>query len=145
MCYKEEVMANTLDVRNMTRQKAPSFPFADALAASLPGWEISLAFVGETRARNLNQALRAKDYVPNVLSYETGEKSGEIVICLEEAKRQAPKYEMPYRDFVGFLFIHGCLHLKGMPHGTTMERKERAILARFSSLPSHGATHSNRH
>lgn len=132
----------------MTRRPAPVLPFTKIAAAALPGWEVSLAFVGKKRAKDLNKSLRKKDYVPNVLSYVTGDKSGEIIICLEVAKRQAPEYGMPYTVFVGYLFIHGLLHLKGMPHGTTMERRERALVARFIRVPSSNATtnlNRNRH
>jgi len=116
------------------------------VAKILPGWEISLVFAGERRAKSINQRLRNKDYVPNVLSYETGKKSGEIIICLEVARKQAPDYELPYTAFVGFLFIHGLLHLKGYPHGTTMERYERDYLSRFIGVTtSDGSTNRNRH
>ena len=136
-----------VDIRTLTRRPAPVLPFAEMAKAVLPTWEISLAFVGEKRAQDMNIRLRKKDYIPNVLSYESGQKSGEIVICLEVAKRQAPDYDMSYETFVAFLFIHGLLHLKGMPHGTTMERRERALLARFigvPSLPSNASTNRNR-
>lgn len=124
-------MKTMLDTRNFTRSPIPRFKYEEALKAVLPGWEMSLVFAGETRAQNMNIALRGKDYIPNVLSYQVGDKSGEIVICLEVAKRQAPEYEMSYTDFVGFLFIHGCFHLKGERHGATMERKERLLLKRL--------------
>ncbi|MBU1292987.1 rRNA maturation RNase YbeY [Patescibacteria group bacterium] len=97
---------------------------------------MSLVFVGETRAQSLNMQLRGKDYIPNVLSYESGENSGEIVICLSVAKKQAPDHGMSYTQFVGYLFIHGCFHLKGERHGATMERKERLLLKRFTNLSS---------
>lgn len=135
----------TVDTRNFTRQQVPAFPYARAAAAVLPGWDISLVFAGEDRARHMNEVLRSKDYVPNVLSYESGRKSGEIIICLTEARRQAPSYEMPYRTFVGFLFIHGLFHLAGRRHGPTMEREERALLARLAASPSHAPTHRHRH
>ncbi len=124
---------NILDIRNLTRQRAVSFPFARTHAHILPSWDISLAFVGKERAQSMNKSLRNKDYVPNVLSYETGKNSGEIVICLLEAKKQAPEYGMRYPEFVGFLFIHGLLHLKGEQHGATMEKQERLLLKRFIS------------
>lgn len=123
----------TLDVKNFTRSVVPAFPFKKAVDGILPGWEVSLAFAGETRAKRMNEVLRGKDYVPNVLSYETGKKSGEIVICLLEAKKQAPTYDMSYTEFVGFLFIHACLHLKGERHGATMERQERLLLKRLTN------------
>ena len=142
-------MKSTLDVRTFTRRPAPGLPYRKIAEAVLPGWDISLVFAGETRAKNLNVALRKKDYVPNVLSYETSistkERSGEIIICLEVAKRQAPDYDLPYSSFVGFLFIHGLLHLRGLPHGPTMERYEREYLSRFITSLSHVPNNRNRH
>jgi len=125
----------------------------------LPGWEISLVFAGEQRAQKLNQTLRRKDYIPNVLSYETtssgargAKRSGEIIICPPVAKKQASDYGMSYKQFVAYLFIHGLLHLKGQPHGATMERHERSLMIRFGfSIPSsstktlNGTTNRNRH
>jgi rRNA maturation RNase YbeY len=124
---------STLDIRNMTRQTTVKFPFAAAHKHILPTWEVSLAFVGTERAKAMNKQLRNKDYTPNVLSYQSGNKSGEIVICPLVAKKQAKKYDMTYTQFVGFLFIHGLLHLKGQQHGATMEKQERLLLKRFTS------------
>jgi len=115
----------------MTRQRTVSFPFAKAHTYILPDWDISLAFVGTKRATDLNSSLRNKEYTPNVLSYETGKNSGEIIICPLVAKKQAKEYDMTYSNFVGFLFIHGLLHLKGEQHGATMEKQERLLLKRF--------------
>jgi probable rRNA maturation factor len=141
-------VATTLDIRNFTRHApAPGVPFSKITEAVLPGWDISLVFAGETRAQSINMRLRNKDYIPNVLSYETGNKSGEIIICPTVARKQAPLYGLPYTDCVAYLFIHGLLHLKGHPHGTTMERYERTYLARFDfkSPSTNGTTNRNRH
>lgn len=137
---------SNLDIRNFTRSKPPVFPFAKAAAAVLPDWEISLVFAGETRAQSLNIQLRDKDYVPNILSYVSGKKSGEIIICPAVAKKQAASYGLSYPHMVGFLFIHGLLHLKGMPHGATMERRERETLSQFIGVTnSRGTTNRDRH
>lgn len=146
-------MESTLDIRNFTRRDpAPGVPFNKLAKAALPGWEISLVFAGARRAQQLNIALRNKSYVPNVLSYETtaahgARRSGEIIICPEIAKEQAPDYGMQYKAFIAYLFIHGLLHLKGHPHGATMERKERALMTRFglNASPRNGTTNRNRH
>ena len=122
----------TVEIKNFTRRPVPRFAYAKIAAAVLPGWDISLVFVGPTRAQKLNVQLRKKSYVPNVLSYEVGDKSGEVFLCLEEAARQAPLHGMSDRQFVLFLFIHALLHLKGWPHGATMERWERKLLARYA-------------
>ena len=134
---------STLDIKNFTRSRAPVFPFQKALDAVLPGWEISLVFAGEQRAQNLNIQLRNKDYVPNVLSYVSGKKSGEIIICLRIAKKQAPSYGLTYTHMAGFLFIHGLLHLKGLPHGATMEKREREVLSQIVRVSKNVST--NRH
>jgi len=137
-------------VKNLTRHTASvaGLPFAEVAKEVLPGWDISLVFVGPTRARALNRQFRNKDYIPNVLSYALDAKSGEILICLAEARKQAPVYDMKEREFILYLFIHGLLHLKGRVHGATMERSERKLLAEFSkgtarSLPN-VTTHSHR-
>jgi rRNA maturation RNase YbeY len=147
-----------VQVRNFTRREAPVFPYKDIAEVVLPGWEISLVFAGETRAKNLNIALRNKTYTPNVLSYAVGKKSGEIIICLNVAEKQAQSYGVSYEHFVVFLFIHGLLHLKGLPHGTTMEKHEQTFFTLFTgkhfsydgespnSVNNHGSSsHRNRH
>ena len=136
----------SLSTRNMTRSKAPSAPFVKIAKSILPKHDLSLVFVGETTALNMNKSLRKKTYVPNVLAYEIGKNSGEVVICLSVAKKQAPSYGMSYSEYAGYLFIHALLHLKGYPHGATMDKQEREVLARFINVTSpRGQTHRNRH
>ena len=142
----------TVDIRNFTRSATPRLPFDKAAQAVLPGWDISLVLAGEARAQQLNFALRRKDYTPNVLSYEAGKKHGEIIICPRVSAREALAYGHTEREHLLFLFIHGLLHLKGLPHGATMERRERELTSRLiRALPlqhPHGtsvSTHRNRH
>jgi rRNA maturation RNase YbeY len=138
---------STVDIRNFTRS-TPSrgVPFGKIASTLLPGWEISLVFAGEVRAQTLNKVLRRKDYVPNVLSYVSGKKSGEIIICPSVARRQAPEYGLSTKEFIAYLFIHGLFHLKGQAHGATMERYERAAMSRFGfkEPSSNGTTNRNR-
>ena len=135
-----------LDIRNFTKSPPSRLPYEKIASGILPGWDISLVFVGETRAKSLNQKLRNKEYVPNVLSYESGTKSGEIIICPSIAKRECRTYGLGCHQYVGYLFIHGLLHLKGYPHGTTMDRLEREHLSRFIGVSLlNGTTHHNGH
>ena len=126
----------------------PRFAYTKIAAAVLPDWELSLVFVGPKRARALNAQLRGATYTPNVLSYALDARSGEILICLQEAEKQAASYDMGQREFVLYLFIHGLLHLKGMAHSVTMERCERKLLAQFAKgsvrAYSHAPTHRSR-
>jgi len=138
-------MNTTLEIRNLTRSyKTPNLPFQKAVEDILPGWDVSLAFVGKTRAQKLNKVLRDKTYTPNVLSYRVGNKSGEIIICPAIAERQAPDFELSFNNYQLFLFIHALLHLKGQLHGATMEKAERELLSRFVSVKKPNVS-SNRH
>jgi probable rRNA maturation factor len=133
----------TLEICNLTRRKAPAFAFKKALVRILPAWDISLVFAEPKGAQELNRSLRKKTYVPNVLSYASGKKSGEIIICLSVAAMQAPEYRLSYTNFVGLLFIHALLHLKGMRHGSTMEKAERQALGRIALLYPNETTYRN--
>lgn len=95
-------------------------------------YELSLVFVGKTRAATLNKAYRNKTYSPNVLSFPLDEKTGEIFICPQVATSEAAKYNLSPRGYVGFLFIHGCLHLKGLAHGDTMDKHEQKWVKHFA-------------
>ena len=137
----------SFDIRNFTKKPVSTASYARIAKQALPGWDLSLSFVGPARAKALNLKLRKKSYVPNVLSYEVGEKSGEIIICLDIAKKQSGEYGLSYPDFTAYLFIHGLMHLKGHPHGPTMERHERALMSRFVHAHSFNekTAHRNRH
>lgn len=115
-----------------TARQYPQHPYAE-IAKKILGasYELSLAFVGTTRAKQLNITYRDKDYIPNVLSFPLDSNVGEIIICPQVARRQAAQRGVPYADFVGYLFIHGCLHLKGHPHGATMDKLERRYCTQF--------------
>lgn len=101
----------------------------DVLGAS---YTLSLVFVGRDRARSLNQTYRKKTYIPNVLSFPIDKTTGEIYITPEVAKREAKKFSMTYTGYVGFLFIHGLLHLKGHAHGDTMEKAEKRFISKYN-------------
>lgn len=94
-------------------------------------YELSLVFVGEKRSRKLNKEYRQKDKSGNVLSFPLDKKTGEIFICPVRARREMKSFGRKYDNFIGFLFIHGLCHLKGMDHGSTMEKAEEKIRAQF--------------
>ena len=93
---------------------------------------LSLSFVGETRAQGFNIQYRKKDYVPNVLSFPLDEHTGEIIICPAVAKKQAKDFNLSVDGYMAYLFIHGCVHLKGHDHGDTMDRLEQKYVRQFN-------------
>lgn len=100
-------------------------------------YELSLAFVGDAESRRINMETRGKDYIPNVLSFELvkpakgGAGSGEIFINPKEAARQAKEFGRTPSNMIAFLYIHGLCHLKGLDHGSKMDRTEAKLRKEF--------------
>ncbi len=110
----------------------PDFPYETIKNAILgKTYQLSLTFVGEARAQKINITTRNKDYVPNVLSFPLDTYAGEIYICPEVAKRQAKDFNLSVDGYIAYLFIHGCVHLKGHDHGATMDKMEQKYLKQF--------------
>lgn len=119
-------MAETLTIKNTTKGKPPRLPFASIKDRILgKSYELSLVFIGSRRSRALNKVYRKKDTPTDVLSFPLSKKEGEIFIDLSVARHKAPLFDEKYSNFIGFLFIHGLLHLKGFDHGSTMEHEEK--------------------
>jgi len=115
-----------------TVKSYPRHKYAD-MADKILGkrYDLSLVFVGKTRAASLNKQYRNKTYSPNVLSFPLDERTGEIFICPQVAASEATKYNLSPSGYVGFLFIHGCLHLKGLDHGDQMDKLEQKWIKHF--------------
>lgn len=94
-------------------------------------YNLSLSFVGPTRAAKLNQQYRKKSYTPNVLSFPLDAENGEIVICPQVAVKEAGAHGLTPTDYVAFLFIHGLLHLKGLDHSDEMDKAENRYLKKY--------------
>jgi probable rRNA maturation factor len=126
----------TLEVKNLLVHKngtLPSVPFLAIKEKVLgKGYDLSISFVDEAVAQELNKTHRNKTYIPNTLSFSLTEKTGEIVMCLSAIKKEYKKFEMTYKKYLTFLIIHSMLHLKGFEHGSTMEDKEQYYLAYFT-------------
>ena len=120
-------------ISHTTRKQPPKIE-AEAITTAIAGkhYDLSLVFVGATRAQTLNEAYRNKTYVPNVLSFPLDDRKGEVYICPTVAKHEAKKFSLSYRGYITYLLIHGLLHLKGHVHGATMERLERKYLKQFA-------------
>jgi probable rRNA maturation factor len=126
--------------------------------------ELSLLFVDSEVITDLNRRFLGKEEPTDVLAFpidEEGPESGrhpdsggsgpgvtmnepsdlpvllgDVVICPEVAKRNAPEHAGTYDDEMALLVVHGILHLLGMDHADddeaeAMERRERELLAAF--------------
>lgn len=133
------------------RQHAPFVAGKLARAcALLPGCqlrELSLAMVGDVRMSALHREFMGLDEPTDVLTFplETDARgrslSGEIVVCVPEAQRQARARRIPLRRELLLYAIHGLLHLSGFDDRTPdefreMHRTEDMILTRLGVGPA---------
>lgn len=121
-------------------------------ALSIEGWpeaEVSVVVTDDEEIKRMNGDFRGKDEATDVLSFPlnewdrpgemtgddpTAEALGDVVISLERAREQAGSYGHSLERELGFLAVHGVLHLLGHDHDEEEERRrmrerEEAILS----------------
>jgi probable rRNA maturation factor len=135
-------MEEKFTITNQTRTKLPRLPFADIKKDILgKNYSLSLAFVGEKKSRIINKKYRKKDRPTNILSFPFDKNSGEIIMCPAVIKREAKNFERNFGQFLGFLVIHGMLHLKGLEHSSTMEKAEEKYDQKYFCRNRRGFVH----
>ena len=119
-------------ITNKTRGMIPGISWLKMKDVVLgKDYSLSLVFIGETKSRKLNFSYRKVNKPTNVLSFPIDKKIGEIFITPSVVKKQTKLFERKYDNLIAFLFIHGLLHLKGIEHGSTMERAETKLCKKF--------------
>ncbi len=111
-----------------SKEKIPTSLF-QKIAKEVLGenYKLSVAIVDSDHIKKLNTTYRNINKPTDILSFPLSENEGEIYLCLKEVKKEAKKFDRTYENFLAFLFIHGCVHLKGHDHGSTMENIESQI------------------
>lgn len=102
------------------------------------GSELSVTFVSNDRIQEINREYRDKDYATDVISFaleEMGEGEievsggdmprvlGDIIISIKKAEEQADEYGHSFEREMGFLAVHGLLHLLGYDHENEEDEK----------------------
>ena len=80
--------------------------------------EITIAFLEEEDIKKLNWDFRSKNKVTDILSFSGTEPKelGELALCGQVIKKQARDHQLSVREELGYLLIHGLLHLLGYEH-----------------------------
>ncbi|BBW95555.1 MULTISPECIES: rRNA maturation RNase YbeY [Geobacillus] len=139
------------ETNEMTREQLETIERLLAEAAAVEnvpdGAEVCVSFVDNERIRVMNRDYRGKDAPTDVLSFaleEEGEGEigitgadlplalGDIVISVPRAKEQAAEYGHSLMRELGFLAVHGFLHLLGYDHET--EEEERVMFAKQEEI-----------
>ena len=94
----------------------------------------NVIFVDKETIRKLNKDYRGIDRETDVISFaledgegnipfEFGRLLGDIYICVSKMQEQAKEYGHSVTREMGFLTVHGLLHLLGYDHMTKEEEK----------------------
>lgn len=101
--------------------------------------EVSITFVTNEAIHEINREYRDKDQPTDVISFameELGEGEvaivgegiprilGDIIISTDRTREQAEEYGHSFERELGFLAVHGFLHLLGYDHMTDEDEKE---------------------
>lgn len=112
--------------------------------------EVSVTFVNNEKIQELNKQYRNVDEPTDVLSFPLEDEEialdesmprffGDIVISIPKAKQQAEEYSHSFERELGFLAVHGFLHLLGYDHQT--EEEEKVMFQKQKEiLEKHGLT-----
>lgn len=127
-----------ISITNKTKGKLPSLPFVfiknDILGEE---YDLSIAFVSEKKSQEINKQYRDKNYPTNILSFCLSKKEGEIILCpsviKKESKNKDKNFGKNFSNLLGYLVIHGMLHLKGMQHSSRMDREEKKYDQKYFS------------
>ncbi|MFT7820984.1 rRNA maturation RNase YbeY [Bacillus siamensis] len=118
--------------------------------------EVSVTIVTNEEIREINRDYRGKDTSTDVISFaleEEGEDEveivgadmppvlGDIIISADRTKEQAEEYGHSFMRELGFLAVHGFLHLLGYDH-MTKEEEEEMFSKQKDLLDEYGLTRS---
>ena len=139
----EEIKNQTLDLLQFAAEKTGK-----------ENKEMAVTFVTNERSHELNLEYRDTDRPTDVISLEDKPESdltfseedlaenselaemldefdayiGELFISVDKAREQAEKYGHSFEREMGFLAVHGFLHINGYDHYTPEEEKEMFTL-----------------
>lgn len=146
---KEEIPGNWIDKLKMILHLAGEME-------GIKDGEVALSFVDDEAIRELNKEYRGLDKVTDVLSFALTENDtdelvivfnnedwdeapdtdllGDIVISIPRALEQSKDYGHSVEREIGFLFVHGFLHLIGYDHQD--EAAEQIMIAKQEHILS---------
>ncbi|WP_318615066.1 rRNA maturation RNase YbeY [Sporosarcina sp. YIM B06819] len=147
--FDDETATIDTEVEEMIRKLLNHAAQEEALSGEL---EVSVTFMTDEAIQQVNAEYRGKDVPTDVISFALEEMTegevaivveegmptvlGDIIISVETTSRQAEEYGHDFNREIGFLALHGFLHLLGYDHmteedETVMFKRQKDILATF--------------
>ncbi|QOY38437.2 rRNA maturation RNase YbeY [Anaerobacillus isosaccharinicus] len=108
------------------------------------GSEVSVTFVDNKTIQEINKEYRNKDSVTDVISFALNDDEsdvfaevipnllGDIIVSYPKTVQQAEEYGHSINRELGFLVVHGFLHLLGYDH--INEEEEKVMFKRQEEL-----------
>ncbi|PID27172.1 MAG: rRNA maturation RNase YbeY [Candidatus Cloacimonadota bacterium] len=100
---------------------------------------LSISYIGDENMIKLNNDYLNHEGSTDIITFDYSEEEsniidGELIICVDQAKRQARDYKVLLENELTRLLYHGLLHLEGFNDSTNEERevmreKENQLLA----------------
>jgi len=80
-------------------------------------FEMTIVFISLKEMKVLNSKFRGKSGGTDILSFQgSGLHLGELVLCCEMLHSQSQSHGLTLEQELGYLLIHGLLHLLGYEH-----------------------------
>jgi len=109
----------------------------------LKKYELSLQFVGTDEITALNEEYLRHKGSTDVITFDYGSSRqqsmviGDVIICIDEAIAQAPRFQSTWQIELVRYVVHGVLHLLGFDDRTSakrerMKRREDNLVRRIS-------------
>lgn len=86
--------------------------------------KISVYFVNNRTIKNLNKKFLNENRPTDVLTFKYSQNYGEIIISVEECKKNAKFYLKKLEEEILYVLIHGILHLNCYKDYTEKNRKK---------------------
>ena len=154
-------MIDVINLQRKFQQRSSSIPlyFSTSLTLifaacrrSYRTADFSVAFIGDSRMKQLNELFRGKNTTTDVLSFPhepdefdpDKDNLGDIVISAEQAQKQAAENGLTLEGEIKQLILHGLLHLCGYDHETDngeMNARELELREEFRNLATDVKNH----
>ncbi|HVS30645.1 MAG TPA: rRNA maturation RNase YbeY [Thermoanaerobaculia bacterium] len=129
------------EVMSFVRKVLLTLGNLDRLKEEITG--VSIAFVDDESMKSLNRKFRHRNRTTDVLTFpaddsyghpgQAGRPLGDIVISVDQARRQAREERHSVATEVRYLILHGVLHALGWDHETDAgEMNELEVEVRHS-------------
>lgn len=116
--------------------------FLRQLSSDVARASFGVCLLSDRGIRRYNKRFRRQDRATDVLAFPAGARGtedksylGDILISVETARRNAPRYGLRLEEEIKILALHGLLHLLGYDHENDagrMAREERRWCSRLA-------------